>query len=338
VQAIASQIGPAAARAKQQLTADTQNKIDKTLTSMEGYMPEFEKLFAATKPLPLGSNRGVKITTLHTGIPGNENPIGFSRFTEVMTTLPGATQPARGVYLHEMQSDLLKPLRKQGAPRSASEDQLRELIQQQRDIEAAKTAQIKTLEDSLDLLREQVSSGAMTYEEFVNSPVVAEANATIPRLDIEKLKARSRAFSLQESLGKGPSALPVDVAFPGMERNSKALQQLLIKNAVAGAIDQGYSFVALTAPTQSREPQLYQRIPQNASDVVKDLGEGFQVVDLTLEGNGGPFKTTAIVWGNDAEGREGVNRVLTRGVPFKHGGEVTTDPEDVQNLISYLNK
>jgi hypothetical protein len=337
--AIASQIGSAPARAKQKLTADTQNKIDRTLTSMEGYMPEFEKLFApvATKPLPLGSNRGVKIENRHLGIPGNENPIGFSRFTEVMTTLPGATQPARGVYIHEMQSDLLKPLRKQGVPRSGSEDQLRELIQQQRDIEAAKAAQIKTLEDSLVPLREQVTSGAMTYEEFINSPVYGEAGA-IPRLADEESKARIRAYSLQKSLDKGPSARPVDEAFPGMERNSKALQQLLIKNAVAGAVDQGYSFVALTAPTQSKEAQLYQRIPQNARDVVKDLGEGFRVVDLTLEGNEGPFKTTAIVWGNDAEGREGVNRVLTRGVPFAQGGEVTSKPDDIKNLLSFLDK
>ena len=340
VQAIHSQIGPAAARAKQKLTADTQNKIDRTLTSMEGYMPEFEKLFApvATKPLPLGSNRGVKIENRHLGIPGNENPIGFSRFTEVMTTLPGATQPARGVYIHEMQSDLLKPLRKQGVPRSAPEDQLRELIQQQRDIEAAKAAQIKTLEDSLVPLREQVNTGAMTYEEFVNSPVHVDANAKIPRLADEESKARLRARSLQKSLDTGPSARPVDEAFPGMERNSKALQQLLIKNAVAGAIDQGYSFVALTAPTQSKEAQLYQRIPQNARDVVMDLGEGFRVVDLTLEGNGGPFKTTAIVWGNDAEGREGVNRVKTRGVPFAQGGEVTSKPDDIKNLLSFLDK
>jgi type VI secretion system protein ImpL len=61
--------------------------------------------------------------------------------------------------------------------------------------------------------------------------------------------------------------------------------------------------------------------------------------DLTLEGSGGPFKTTAIVWGDDSpEGREAVQRVLTRGVPFAKGGEVTSKPDDIKNLLSFLDK
>ena len=317
VAAIAAQIGSAPARAKQQLQYNMDDMIHNTLTAMEGYVPEFNKLFdVPVSNTMLGSNPDYK--GQHSGVTGNKgNQIGFSRFTEVETPLPGETGNARGIYLHELQSDLLDDLREQGAPRSASAADLQERMRQAAEIKDAKIAEI---------------------EEIEGRDFQAGDSERLGGLRKEMRAANKREIKARQLL-KDMSLAELDEAFPGMERNSKALQQLMIKNAVASAVDGGYSFVALTSPQHSAQPQLYQRIPQNARDVVKDLGEGFRVVDLTLEGSDGPFNTTAIVWGDgSAEGREGVNRVLTRGIPFAKGGEVTSKPDDIKNLLSFLDK
>lgn len=337
--------------ARQQLNADTQDMVQRTLTSMEGYMPEFEKLFEPTLQtgvLP-GSNPGY--VGQHSGVTGGAgNQIGFSRFSEVETPLPGETSNSRGIYLHELQSDLLDDLREQGAPRSASAEDLQERMRQAAEIKDAKRAEIQNIEtriaqreQEMNALAERWGRGEVTedtYQQLMRdlnaSPV--EGSERLDSLRREMRAANSKEITARDLL-QNMSAMELDEAFPGMERNSKALQQLMIKNAVAAAVDNGYRFVALTSPKHSAQPQLYERIPQNARDVVKDLGEGFRVVDLTLEGNQGPFRTTAIVWGDDsAEGREAVNRILTRGVPFAEGGEVTSKPDDIKNLLSFLDK
>ena len=350
VQAIASQIGPAAARAKQQLQADTADTLNNTLTAMEGYAPEFEELFRApVSNTMLGSNPNYK--GQHAGVTANKgNQIGFSRFTEVETPLPGETGNTRGIYLHELQSDLLDDLRQQGAPRSASVEDLQERMRQAGEIKDARLAEIDKIEDRVNQRQREMSELTTRWArdeltEDMYQQRVREINAApvegyerLQQLRSEMRAANKREITARQLL-EDMSSAKLDEAFPGMERNSKALQQLMIKNAVAAAVDGGYSFVALTSPQHSAQPQLYQRIPQNARDVVKDLGEGFRVVDLTLEGSGGPFKTTAIVWGDDsAEGREAVQRVLTRGVPFAKGGEVTSKPDDIKNLLSFLDK
>jgi hypothetical protein len=350
VQAIASQIGPAAARAKQQLRIDIEDRVHNTLTAMEGRAPEFEKLFKVPiSNTMLGSNPDYR--GQHAGLTGSQgNQIGFSRFTEIETFLPGGTNSARGVYLHELQSDLLDDVREQGAPRSASVEDLQERMRQAGEIKDARLAEIDKIEDQVRQRGWEVSALTTRWArdeltEDMYQQEIREINAApvegyerLEQLRRELRAANKKQIKARQLLEDQPSA-KLDEAFPGMERNSKALQQLMIKNAVAAAVDQNYQFVALTSPEHSAQPQLYQRIPQNARDVVKDLGEGFRVVDLTLEGNRGPFKTTAIVWGDDSpEGREAVQRVLTRGVPFAKGGEVTSKPDDIKNLLSFLDK
>jgi len=114
---------------------------------------------------------------------------------------------------------------------------------------------------------------------------------------------------------------------------------MMIKAAVASAAQRGLNFVALPSQLYSGQPQLYERLPQNARDVVKDLGEGFALQQINLRNRAGEFPVLAITWDQStAAGREGLNRVLTRGVPFKHGGEVTTQPDDLKNLLSFLDK
>jgi hypothetical protein len=352
VQAIASQIGPAAARAKQQLQADTADTLNNTLTAMEGYAPEFEKLFKArtSNTIP-GSNPGFR--GQHPELSASAgNQIGFSRFSEVEAPLPGGTAAARGIYVHELQADLLDDIRKKGM-RGEGVPELEQRLQRAMQEKDKATLAADQAQSELDMLSGYYGS---SYErELAGDISAAQGAADRAAFDqqsqplIEQLQSsQNRAFSVGSRIAELEDAVrnakrgkmpDLDESFPGMERNSKAVQQLLIRNAVAAAVDQNYQFVALTAPEHSSQPQLYSRIAKNASDVVKDLGEGFRVVDLTLEGSGGPFKTTAIVWGDDsAEGREAVQRVLTRGVPFAKGGEVTSKPDDIKNLLSFLDK
>jgi hypothetical protein len=351
VQAIASQIGPAAARAKQQLQAYTADRLNNTLTAMEGYAPEFEKLFkAGTSSIP-GSNPGFK--GQHPELSASAgNQIGFSRFSEVEAPLPGGTAAARGIYVHELQADLLDDIRKKGM-RGEGVPELEQRLQRAMQEKDKATLAADQAQSELDMLSGYYGS---SYErELAGDISAAQGAADRAAFDqqsqplIEQLQSsQNRAFSVGSRIAELEDAVrnakkgkmpDLDESFPGMERNSKAVQQLLIRNAVAAAVDQNYQFVALTAPEHSSQPQLYSRIAKNASDVVKDLGEGFRVVDLTLEGSGGPFKTTAIVWGDDsAEGREAVQRVLNRGIPFAKGGEVTSKPDDIKNLLSFLDK
>jgi hypothetical protein len=114
-----------------------------------------------------------------------------------------------------------------------------------------------------------------------------------------------------------------------MDTNPDALQQMLIKGAVGSALNKGLDFVALTSLEHSAQPQLYKRLPENAQTVVRDLGDGFEVKEIELKNDAGPFKTLGIVWNqSDASGREGVNRLLTQGVPFKEGGLVDSKVAD----------
>jgi hypothetical protein len=251
-----------------------------------------------------------------------------------------------------LQADLLDDIRKKGM-RGEGVPELEQRLQRAMQEKDKATLAADQAQSELDMLSGYYGS---SYErELAGDISAAQGAADRAAFDqqsqplIEQLQSsQNRAFSVGSRIAELEDAVrnakkgkmpDLDESFPGMERNSKAVQQLLIRNAVAAAVDQNYQFVALTAPEHSSQPQLYSRIAKNASDVVKDLGEGFRVVDLTLEGSGGPFKTTAIVWGDDsAEGREAVQRVLNRGIPFAKGGEVTSKPDDIKNLLSFLDK
>ena len=52
-------------------------------------------------------------TGQHTSLKGGNNPIAFSRFSEHTTELPGMGE-VKGIYVNELQSDMLDDLRKMG--------------------------------------------------------------------------------------------------------------------------------------------------------------------------------------------------------------------------------
>jgi hypothetical protein len=84
-----------------------------------------------------------------------------------------------------------------------------------------------------------------------------------------------------------------------------------------GAIQQGKRFVAFPGQ-ESAQAQLYEKLPNNLKQVIKDLGPGFELRDVTLTtATGDPVMHRAIVWGPEAAAR-----IQKKGVPFKSGGMV----------------
>ena len=262
--------------------------------------------------------------------------VSFSRSTDVRTEIPGMGQ-VNGIYLHELQSDLLDDLRKRqgGIPRGATQEELQRIISTTQDQVEPISNKIRELNEQLqDMPPRYSETGATEWMLRVN-----EINSLQNKRDAllgNLTSAKERLDTLRE---RGRSLSELDEIFPGMTTDSKSVQTMMIKAAVASAAQRGLNFVALPSQLYSGQPQLYERLPQNARDVVKDLGEGFALQQINLRNRAGEFPVLAITWDQStAAGREGLNRVLTRGVPFKHGGEVTTQPDDLKNLLSFLDK
>jgi hypothetical protein len=284
---------------------------------------------------------------------GVKNHVAFSRASDVTADIPEIAPNARGIYVHELQSDLLDDMRTTGGPRGLTTEELIERRPQLVESIEALDQRVENNVARIDELKKERRDRALSVEEryrmqqisMTDEEVKAQRRAleAIEALEQENYKIYQRRSGVNiglENLDRRirgddvTQGVVVDEAFAGMDTNPKALQQLMIKTAVKAAVDDGLDFVALPSPQFSGQPQLYERLPQNARDVVKDLGEGFEVKQITLRNNDGPFKVTAIVWGRDAAGREGVNRLLTQGVPFKDGGEVSSAKTMLDRLIS----
>lgn len=303
----------------------------------------------------------------HGALTGNTQggQIGFSRTSDVVASLSGMNH-ARGIYLHEMQSDLLDDINtRQG--RVASGATLAEVKNSIPRIEEKISNTFK--EKAGDAFAENEEVMGRLLNDLLSNPsrradIVSLYETSYPQLwdsapDLMRwvtrsisldslIKARRRVEELQQpeaSRRTRTSEFALDEAFPGMMSDSKTLQQMLMKTAVHSAMDRGMNFVAFTIPERpySSQPQLYERVPQNARDVVKDLGEGFRLEQIRMRSprdySSNSFPVLAITWDQStAEGREGVNRIRTQGLPFRHGGEVTTQPDDLKNLLSFLDK
>jgi hypothetical protein len=233
------------------------------------------------------------------------DPIAFSRFTEHTTDIPGLGK-VDGIYVNELQSDRLDDIRKKGRMGGGPQEDITRLDKLDKQIgEAARQfADYKT---------------AMGFR-FMNETdkaKISDFNSKLEGLNTKRNtlldRIREGEYSLKES-------------FAGMEESPQVIQQLMAKNAVAGAMQLGKRFVAFPG-AESAQAQLYEKLPNNLKQVVKDLGPGFELRPITLPkpdtgagGKGGDLTSYAIVWGDEA-----ADRIKKQGVPFKDGGEVSTE-------------
>jgi hypothetical protein len=233
------------------------------------------------------------------------DPIAFSRFTEHTTDIPGLGK-VDGIYVNELQSDRLDDIRTKGRMGGGPQEDITRLDKLDKQVgEAAK--QLADYKSAMGF-RFMNESDIATVSEF-NSKLEGLSNKRNTLLG----RIREGEYSLKES-------------FAGMEESPQVIQQLMAKNAVAGAMQLGKRFVAFPG-AESAQAQLYEKLPNNLKQVVKDLGPGFELRPITLPkpdtsagGEGGELTSYAIVWGDEA-----ADRIKKQGVPFKDGGEVSTE-------------
>jgi hypothetical protein len=226
----------------------------------------------------------------HSTLKNDPNPIAFSRFTEHTTTLPGAGE-TKGIYVHELQSDRLDDIRKSGplggSPEKDYETRLKPLQEEQN----------KLLGEYMQLRGKRAGPAALSEKKKAVEALTKKISAMQDRVV-------SGTYSLKES-------------FPGMEMSPQVIQQLMAKNAVAAAVNRGVNFVAFPG-AESAQSQLYENLPNNLKQVVRDLGPGFEYRSVTLKTpDGKDIMHPAIVWGP-----EGVAKTKKEGIPFKKGGAV----------------
>jgi hypothetical protein len=183
--------------------------------------------------------------------------------------------------------------------------------------------------DRLDDLRKLGPKGGSRQkdeEEFKR--VRAELQSTVEPGSAEAMRLHSRRRILDQRRAAAESQYSLPESFAGMETSPQVAQQLMVKNAVSGAIQMGKQFVAFPGK-ESAQAQLYEKLGPNLKSVVKDLGPGFELRDVTLLApDGKQLMHKAIVWGPDA-----ASRVQKKGVPFKDGGAVERQTADHRKYL-----
>jgi hypothetical protein len=117
-----------------------------------------------------------------------------------------------------------------------------------------------------------------------------------------------------------------------MEHKPQEVQQLLIKNAINGAIERGLSMVSFPS-VESKEAQLYRNIANNMRQVIKDLGgekAGFELLMVEHKNGltGKTYQSPAIRWGDET-----ADKLRQTGIPFKKGGLVERKMDDNRTYL-----
>jgi len=263
----------------------------------------------------------------------NTNPVAFSRFTDTSTQLNG--QKLNGMFVPELQSDLLRSVRERGQVGKGLSDDLPKMRKISEEMLAVKK-QMDQIEHLPSLRGPNGEDLGKVYVELTDKR--------------DALESKLRAM--------GNRTYDVTPAFAGMEDSPQVVQQLMAKNVVLSGIKRNKNFVAFPG-AESDQAQIYEKLPRNLEQVVKDLGPGFelQMVEVPLpagvhhtklykmekagtlkfptDANGIVIKdappvmmSPAIVWGPEAAAR-----IMKQGVRFNEGGMVERQPDDNRRYL-----
>jgi hypothetical protein len=236
----------------------------------------------------------------HTSITGGSGgisdtfnkPISFSRFQDV--TLPTKENV---MVIPELQSDRFQDVLQKGTKSGSQYKDTDELAQ---------------LDQNLDSITRKIYS--------------TEDAAARDQLRLESKKIEQRMANLRERIDEGTYNTPEFI--PGVERMPQVVQQVMVKNAVYAGIQRGKNGV-LFPGSDSKQAQLYEKLPNNIRSVLKDLGPGFEMRKVPLEyENGSTIERYGIFWKDDA-----AKRISKEGVRFKKGGMVDKNDADDQKYI-----
>jgi hypothetical protein len=236
------------------------------------------------------SNKGI-YSGQHSGI-AKDNPISFSRFQDI--TLPTKENV---MVFPELQSDRFEDLLKKGTKGGSQYQDMDEL---------------SNLEQKLDSVTRKI------YK--------AETPQARDELKLEGKKVEQRIINLRERIQAGTYDTPEFL--PGIERMPQVMQQLMVKNAVTAGIQRGKNGIILPG-SDSKQSQLYEKLPNNIRSVVKDLGPGFEMRKVPLKyEDGSTIERYGIFWKDDA-----AKRIDKEGVRFKNGGMVDKNDDENQKYI-----
>ena len=278
----------------------------------------------------------------------SDNPIGFSRFVEIPAVIPGQGQ-TQALHVLELQADRLDDLRTLGK-RGSSVEKDREItnkhdavIEQllapfpkgsnQRDyldntrtdmiMELTENSKRKSGDSSMDRALDLL--GDLPDElQGVGQKMLNEIKAQVP--------AKRRLLASNYLVEKTPPTYRIHEAFAGMEHKPQEVQQLLIKNAINGAIERGLSMVSFPS-VESKEAQLYRNVANNMRQVIKDLGgekAGFELLMVEHKNGltGKTYQSPAIRWGDET-----ADKLRQTGIPFKKGGLVERKMDDNRTYL-----
>ena len=231
------------------------------------------------------------------------NQIGFSRFSDHEVALPDVGN-AKIMHFTELQSDLLQDIRRYG-PRKGSSEKDQELINKLQ-------AKLNSNTEEINNFSARLAPGqlALSPEDSVKYNALRSEGQTLRKRINEIQNRRSGTFPPNMSFYQLPEA------FADMENSPAVVQQLLLKNAIQAAVQRGVNGATFPGK-ESKQAQLYESLPNNLKQVVKDLGPGFEIRSITLQGPSEQNMHWGVTWSPEA-----AERILTKGVPFKHGGFV----------------
>ena len=273
------------------------------------------------------------------------NPVAFSRFTD-HEALIGDQGTKSGMYVHELQSDRFDDLIKKGPKGGSSEKDKKELIALNIQIRDKVNmpiydgtpkggekygAEIGPASDRLNIFNRAADAVSISYDKIGSTKKINELFAAYPNekeliKDAIKIAQRQRVLSSSQRIGS--QAHQLEESFAGMETSPQVVQQLLAKNAIVAAMQRGKEFVAFPGK-ESSQSQLYEKLPANLKQVVKDLGSGFEIRPIELPvGDVDALNTLGVTWSPEAAAR-----ILKTGVPFNKGGMVERQANDNRRYL-----
>ena len=257
-------------------------------------------------------------------------PVALSRFTDHVVDIPDIGK-TKVMYVNELQSDLFNDIWRVGAK---SGNKYMDLQNSKKIYDEGLSLAMKKggEDEGVALFRDLVK-----YKKDARFETAREKAAALEKIKQaygdemaplikELLPIADKHVKLDTRATEGTYNMPE--AFANMENSPQVVQQLMIKNVVGSAIDRGVNAVAFPG-AESFQPQLYEKLQGNLKQVVKDLGPGFDIRQITLTNKAGEnFSHWGLVWGKEA-----ADRLKSKGIPFKKGGLVEKSDYDNRKYI-----
>ena len=279
-----------------------------------------------------------------------EVPVGISRFVDNVVDIPGRGK-TEIMHVIDLQSDLYDDLLKHGGKHTSPQKDLTETSQLRSELRGLLEKASGKLDESRRFSPEAISDymnnafqeAAIKYKKEgkavnANAPSISLIKTQFKLGDkelMDVLKAVQRRTLLSNRILKSEGtnvsehSYNIDQVFPGMEKSPQVVQQMLAKNAVMGALRRGKQGITFPG-AESEQAQLYEKLPNNLRQVVKDLGPGFELVPNIIQETKrkGQISNWGIVWDPET-----AQNVLKAGVRFNKGGLVEKNHDDNRRFL-----